>query len=232
VRRFLFWSFAALFSLTLAAALGVGWLYWRYADELPDHRFLLSKDAEPEACGATESRSKFIPLQEIPANVIKAYVAHEDIEFYTRPKFTALTFVVWLSRQKGRRARHNDWASQFTHYAIDVVNFRKDPSRTLRTNGTEKILLAYRIERDIPKEVILERFVNCVPRDRKSIGLGGIAQLYFHKRLNELSLAEAAFMANTSLSSQGYYLEGDRPPDSYLKPSIRYRNFLLDRMAP
>ena len=222
MRKFLIWSFGALLSLTLAAALGVGWLYWRYADELPDHRFLLSKAEEPEACGAAKDQPDFIPLQALPANVVKAYVAYEDIEFYTRPRFTALSFAAWLPRLDWRGS-YNDWASPFTKYAMKILNCRKDPSTILPVYATKTLLLAYRIERDIPKEVILERFINYAPQDWRNTGPVALAQLYFHKRLDELTLAEAAFMANASPQRRGYYW--------YREHATKRRNFLLDRMA-
>ena len=223
VKKLLTWISAALLSLMLAAALGLGWLYWRYADEVPDHLILLSGPAWREKCRATEGPQELVPFRTLPANVVNAYIARIDVKFHTRPRLTAWSFAAWLSRQQFpfKRGGLSELVSPFTKYAAELLNCGKelDPHNGVRVLKT--LLLAHRIERDISKEVILEQFINFAPNSYKIYGPSELSKLYFHKRIDEITLAETAFIAHFSLSKYGDY---SRLNHFHSRPSQTLRN--------
>jgi penicillin-binding protein 1A len=82
--------------------------------------------------------------------------------------------------------------------------------KTVKRKLTEA-LLAYRIESALNKDQILELYMNQIYLGKRTHGFASAARTYFNKRLQDLSLAEAAMLAGIPQN-----------PPSIIRRSIRY----------
>ena len=88
----------------------------------------------------------------------------------------------------------------------------------------KEILLASRIEAALPKDRILELYLNEIYLGSGSYGVTAAATTYFNKSLDELTLGEAAFLAGLPQSPNRYN------PTRHLQTATARRNWVLDRM--
>jgi penicillin-binding protein 1A len=66
--------------------------------------------------------------------------------------------------------------------------------RTLRRKLKE-VFLALRLEREFDKREILTLYLNRIFLGQRAYGIGAAAEVYFDKRVQDLTLAEAALLA-------------------------------------
>ena len=188
----------------LLAGGGVFWLLHTYGRDLPDYAQLA--DYEPPMVSrvhagdgrllaefATEKRV-FVPVSAMPRRVIDAFVSAEDKTFFEHPGIDLPGIAVAAVRNLMQIGtdRRPVGASTITQQVTknflltDAVSYR----RKIR-----EIVLAFRIERALSKERILELYLNQIYLGFGSYGVAAAAINYFNKSLDELTLAEAAFLA-------------------------------------
>ena len=89
----------------------------------------------------------------------------------------------------------------------------------------KEILLATRIEAALPKERILELYLNEIYLGSGSYGVAAAALTYFDKSLDELTLGEAAFLAGLPKAPNRY------SPAHFPQTAKARRDWVLDRMV-
>jgi site-specific DNA-cytosine methylase len=92
------------------------------------------------------------------------------------------------------------------------------------TRKFNEILLAFRIEEELSKQEILSLYANKIYMGKKAYGIGAAAQVYYGKRLSELSLAEIATIAGLPKAPSRYN------PLANLERTMVRRNWILGRM--
>ena len=85
-------------------------------------------------------------------------------------------------------------------------------------------ILAFRIERAFSKERILELYLNKIYLGLGSYGVAAAALNYFDKALDQLSIAEAAYLAALPKAPNNYH------PIKYRNAAIIRRNWVIKRM--
>lgn len=164
-------------------------------------------------------RRIFTPIDEIPDVVKAAFVSAEDKNFYHHAGYDPLGIVKALvDAAQGGRLRG---ASTITQQVMK--NFLLDGSRKIERKIKE-IVLAARIENTLNKEAILSLYLNEIFLGRNSYGVTAAAQTYFGKTLEELSIAEAAFLAVHPKDPNDYH------PVRNHDRAISRRNFILKEM--
>ena len=88
----------------------------------------------------------------------------------------------------------------------------------------KEAILAFRIERALSKERILELYLNDIYLGYGSYGIGTASLNYFNKSIYDLELHEIAFLAALPKAPNNY-----NPKTNYLK-AIERRNWVIDRM--
>ena len=73
-------------------------------------------------------------------------------------------------------------------------NFFLSSERTY-TRKLYEVAMAYKIERHLTKDQILEVYLNQIYLGQRAYGFAAAAQVYFGKKLNELTIGEAATIA-------------------------------------
>ena len=204
------------------------------AGDLPDYRFLA--DYEPPQMSriyAADSRLMaelanerrvFVPLEAIPQRVQQAFVSAEDQRFWEHQGVDPIGVgraVVTALEQYGS-GRRMSGASTITQQV--AKNMLVGADRTM-TRKVREAILALRIEQALPKERILELYLNEIFLGAQAYGVAAAAQAYFNKALDELTLAEAAFLGALPKAPNNYN------PVRFPEAAKARRDWVIDRMA-
>ena len=137
----------------------------------------------------TEHR-EFIPIDRMPKQMSEALLAAEDDQFYNHVGVDIPSLFRAALANIGE-----GYAQGASTITMQVArNFYLSREKTLSRKWYE-ILLAFQIDRSLPKERILELYMNQVYLGEHAYGFGSAAQTYFGKPLAQLSLAETAMLA-------------------------------------
>ncbi len=137
-----------------------------------------------------EERRSLVRYKDIPAVMKQAVLAIEDDRFYQHHGVDYWGIL--------RAAIHNtiggsrQGASTITQQV--ARNFFLSSEQTIKRKLYE-ILLAWKIEKTLTKDQILELYMNQIYLGQRAYGFASAAQIYFGKRLSEISIAEAAMLA-------------------------------------
>lgn len=226
--------------LVVIAGLGVaGWvaLYVnRLSQDLPDYSALTeyeppimtrihAGDGTLIAEYANERRL-FVPIEQMPDIVVHAFVAAEDQHFYEHPgiDIRGIARASIANVFNYLNDRRLEGASTITQQV--AKNFLLSSEVRLERKIREQ-LLALRIERTFTKDQILELYLNQIYLGWRSYGIAAAALNYFDKSLDELTIAEAAYLAVMPKAPNNY--RPDR--ESTRARSLERRNYVLNRMA-
>ena len=135
-------------------------------------------------------RRDFVPVAKIPALMKAAVLAIEDTRFYEHGG------IDWIRAAGAAKANLGDFGSQGASTITMQVarNFFLTRDKTIPRKLTE-IALAYKIEKALTKDQILEVYMNQIYLGQRAYGFGAAARTYFGKPLGALSLAEMAMLA-------------------------------------
>lgn len=137
----------------------------------------------------TEHR-EFIPIERMPKQMADALLAAEDDQFYNHVGVDVPGLIRAALANIGE-----GYAQGASTITMQVArNFYLSREKTLSRKWYE-ILLAFEIDRSLPKERVLELYMNQVYLGEHAYGFGSAAQTYFGKPLAQLSLAETAMLA-------------------------------------
>ncbi|HYF09152.1 MAG TPA: PBP1A family penicillin-binding protein [Acetobacteraceae bacterium] len=228
--------FAFLSGLVLLAIGGIaGYVAYRHVSaDLPDYRWLATyeppqmsriyaSDSRLMAELATERRI-FVPIEAIPRRVQQAFVAAEDQRFWEHGGIDPLGILRALvtAAENLGRGRRMGGASTITQQVAKnmLVGSERSIMRKLR-----EAILAVRIEGALSKERILELYLNEIYLGSQAYGVAAAAQMYFNKSLDELSIAEIAFLAALPKAPNNYN------PQRFPEAARIRRDWVIDRMA-
>ncbi len=229
VRRLLIFS---LFGVT-ATVSAAFFVFFYYGRGLPNYDHL--KDYQPPLATRLYAnnyqlikeyaleRRFFKPLDQIPQKLIQAFLAAEDRNFYYHfgLDFSGLLRAVLSNTLKGSWKNRPLGASTITQQV--AKNFLVGNEASFKRKVKEAVM-SIRIEFSLPKDRILELYLNQVYLGRGSYGVTAAAQAYFGKSLDDLSLEECAFLAALPKAPAIY----DR--DTEAKKAQGRRDWVLDRL--
>ncbi len=233
VLRFLGALFASLLILAVVGAGGALYLLHRYGSDLPDYRQLAdyqpptvtrihAADGRLMAEYAQEKRI-FVPVEAIPKRLIQAFLAAEDKNFYSHPGIDPLGII--------RAALTNLWHFGENRRPVGASTITQQVAKNFLLTGEvslsrkiKEALLAFRIERAFTKDQILELYLNEIYLGLGSYGVAAAALNYFDKSLDELTIAEAAFLAGLP-KAPSWYNPARRPAAAKAR-----RDWVIGRM--
>jgi penicillin-binding protein 1A len=220
--NFIFWAFVAGVA-TLAVLILI------YGNDLPDYKKLATY-APPVATRLyaadgsllieyAEERRVFIDYADLPPQLVNAFIAAEDQNFWTHPGIDVQGIVRAVANNTLRMFGANTTLSGASTITQQVAkNFFLTSERTISRKIKEAIL-ALRLERAFSKEHILTLYLNQIFLGARAYGVGSAALMYFNKPVSELSLAECAFLASLPKAPNNR----DR--------AVERRNYVLRRMV-
>ena len=196
--------FILIFTFGLLSAFFILAVLWAFSNNLPDYKFLksykppvsskvYSGDGELVNNFSTEKRI-FVPYNAISQKVINSFLSAEDKNFYSHPGVDAKGVLRAIINNISNIAssRRLEGASTITQQV--AKNFLLTNEVSLNRKIKEAIL-AFRIERALSKERILELYLNQIYLGGGAYGVASASLEYFDKSISELSYDEAALLA-------------------------------------
>ncbi len=195
-----------LFSSTILILLGIliFSILWKYSNDIPDYKFLksykppvsskvYSRNGELVADFSKEKRV-FVPYNAIPKNVINSFLSAEDKNFFSHPGVDAKGVLRAVINNISNiiASKRLEGASTITQQV--AKNFLLTNEVSLNRKIKEAIL-AFRIERALSKERILELYLNQIYLGSGAYGVAAASLEYFDKSIRELNYSEAALLA-------------------------------------
>lgn len=138
----------------------------------------------------TENR-RIVPLDSIPMHTRQAFIAAEDLRFYSH-KGIDLYRILGALRSNLRSGSLAEGASTITQQLAKLTHLSSE--KTIRRK-LEEIYLAFQIEKAYSKDEILEFYLNTVYFGRGAYGIQAAARAYFDTDASELSLSQSACLA-------------------------------------
>ena len=187
--------FYLLLGLCGIIAVGV-WLFLRYSaypqfDKLQQQQYsicIYDRDGEIIQITTLEDglRREYTPLQDIPLEVQKIFILSEDRRFYFHNGVDYFAALNALSQNYSSK-RIVRGASTISMQLAKICE--ADSELTFRRK-LSNMYNAYRIEARLPKNKILELYLNSVPFGMNASGVTSAARSFFGKELNQLTTEE------------------------------------------
>lgn len=227
--RILGYFFGIGIALALVVAAGIAVYVADMAKGLPDYE-VLAKYEPPVTTRVHASdgalmaefaheRRLFLPIQAVPDRVKAAFLSAEDKKFYSHPGIDPEGII----RAALVYARGGPMQGGSTITQQVAKNFLLSNERSIERKIKEAIL-AFRIEQAYSKDRILELYLNEIFFGLNAYGIAGAALTYFDKSVNELTVAEAAYLAALPKGPSNYH------PFRQTERAIERRDWVIDRM--
>ncbi len=219
----------AIFWCIVAGIAALAALVLIYGNDLPDYKNLATY-APPVATRLyaadgsllieyAAERRVFIDFEDMPKQLINAFVAAEDQNFWTHPGIDMRGIVRATLNNTMRLFGFNKKFTGASTITQQVAkNFFLTSDRTISRKIKEAIL-ALRLERSFSKQHIMTLYLNQIFLGARAYGVGSAALMYFNKPVKDLTLSECAFLASLPKA----------PNDR--NRAVERRNYVLNRMV-
>ncbi len=168
----------------------------------------------------SSSRKIYKTFDELPEDLIDAFVAVEDKRFWEhngvdlyRSGFAVANYFIHFKKSFG--------ASTITQQLVKNVTCDDDISIRRKV---QEMFWAIDIENNFSKKEILEMYLNIINLSQGCYGVGAAANAYFSKDVSELSLLECAAIA--AITNSPSYYDPIRHPEN----NLQRRNLILSLM--
>ena len=193
----------AISGILVLAILSIS-ILWAFSNNLPDYKFLknykapvsskvYSGDGELVSDFSTEKRI-FVPYNAIPEKIINSFLSAEDKNFFNHPGVDAKGVLRAIINNISNvlSSKRLEGASTITQQV--AKNFLLTNEVSLNRKIKEAIL-AFRIERALSKERILELYLNQIYLGGGTYGVAAASLEYFDKPITDLTYVESALLA-------------------------------------
>lgn len=232
--RNVFLGLLSLFVIGLIVGVaGVAYVISYYSKDLPDYTQL--RNYEPPIVTRlyagdgrflaefAEEKRVFIPIESIPDIVKHAFIAGEDKNFY---KHSGIDFIATaralITNLKNRgTGKRSQGASTITQQVAKNFFFSNEEKYERKIR---EAILSYKMTQMMSKDHILELYLNQIFLGGGAYGVAAAAEHYFNKSLEELTIAEAAYLAALPKAPNNYH-----PVYNHDK-AVERRNYVIGRM--
>lgn len=235
--KYFWYGFLGLFSLgflgLMVALAGFAWVFSYYAQGLPEYSQL--KDYKPPIVTRlyagdgrlmaefAQEKRVFMPIETIPDLVKNAFIAAEDQNYYTHKgvDLRAIARAMLSNLKSMGSGRRPVGASTITQQVAKNFLLTNEVSYERKI---KEAILAYRMNKAMSKDRILELYLNEIYMGARTYGVAAAALQYFGKPLDELSIAEAAYLAALPKAPNNYH------PVHKRDAATARRNWVIGRM--
>src|SRR5580700_7621611 len=169
-------------------------------------------------------RRIFVPIAFVPKLVVNAFTSAEDKNFFRHPGIDPSGIL---------RAAGKDVFNVIEHKRLEGAStITQQVAKNFLLNGEVKLsrkikeaILAVRIDATYSKDKILELYLNEIFLGENSYGVAAAALNYFGKSLDQLDIAEAAFLASLPKGPSNYN------PRIHPQAAMERRNWVIGQMA-
>ena len=221
---------APIFFIGILGIVAITGIYFYYSPQIPSVSELkntqlnlplrvYSKDDQLIA-EFGQHRRRPVKYDQVPDNLRNAFISIEDSRFYKHKgvDFKGIARAIVSAAKSGRVSQG---ASTITMQV--ARNFYLTNERTVDRKLREA-LLALKIEDELNKEEILELYLNKIFLGKRSYGVGSAAEIYYGKKVEELTLAQSAMIAGLPKAPSKYN------PVRNPKRAKQRRDYILKRM--
>ncbi|MGD9615386.1 MAG: penicillin-binding protein 1A [Alphaproteobacteria bacterium] len=196
------------------AAVGVGYGLYHFSRDLPDFQKIVSYvpavgskvyDADGRLIAEFEAERRIpVAIEQVPTLVVNAFLAAEDRDFYTHkgvdPQAIFRAAVADIARF--RSGQRPIGASTITQQIVRHFLLSRELSITRKVR---EAILAYRLDKELSKDRILEIYLNEIYFGAGAYGVAAAADTYFQKKLDQLKPEEAAYLASLPKAPNNYH---------------------------
>src|SRR6058998_603290 len=164
-----------------------------------------------------------LPLEQIPVYVRQAFIAVEDKRFYAHHGIDYWRIVGALKAD----VLSMSFAQGFSTITMQLARnvFPEHLGREKRlTRKLREARVAVELERNFPKDTILELYLNQISLGPNVAGVEAASQVFFGKSVRDLNVAEAATLAALPKAPGTYN------PRTHPDNAVRRRNAILNLM--
>jgi penicillin-binding protein 1A len=171
-----------------------------------------------------KERRIFIPYNEVPPQLVHAFLAAEDRNFFQHGgvDVTGIGRAVLKDVVNAAQGRRLEGGSTITQQVAKNVLLGNQATMGRKM---KEAILANQLEKTLDKQRILELYLNEIWLGYRSYGVGAAAYNYFGKSLNQLDLAEMAYLGSLPKGPDNYH------PIRNKDAALRRRNWVLGQMA-
>ena len=163
---------------------------------------------------------KNINFDDIPKNLINAFISIEDKNFY-KHKGINYKRIIGATIKNIKSLKLKEGASTISQQLIKNTHLTNE--KTFKRKIKE-ILLTKKMEKELTKDEIITAYLNAIYFGNGAFGINQASQRYFSKEPKDLSLSESAILAGVIKSPLTY------SPLSNLEKCKRRRNLVLKEM--
>ena len=161
-----------------------------------------------------------VEIKNVPQDFINALIATEDKNFYNHKGYD-LYGLARSTVQNLLARKLVQGASTITQQLARILFLSNEKTFDRKL---KELVIAARIEKTISKDQILEMYMNNVYLGSGAYGVEGAAEIYFNKKLKDLTLPELALIAGLPQAPSVY------SPYNNLDLAVKRRNQVLLRM--
>jgi len=222
-----------LILIAFTGGAGALFLFHNFGRDLPEYRQLANYeppvmtrvyggDGRLLAEYAVEKRV-FVPIKAMPRRIVRAFLAAEDKNFYLHPGVDVLSVLraVLTNIKNIGKSKRPVGASTITQQVAKNFLLTNEVSWKRKI---QEAILAFRMERALSKDRILELYLNEIYLGFGSYGVAAAALNYFDKSMDKLNIAEVAFLAALPKAPNNYN------PIKKPKAALARRNWVIGRM--
>ncbi|WP_429911638.1 penicillin-binding protein 1A [Glycocaulis sp.] len=227
------WAGSTIAVVGIVALVAVSIYVARVTEDLPDYAQLA--EYEPPIMSRMHAgdglliaeyafeRRVFVPIDAIPPQVLNAFLAAEDANFYNHSGIDLMGLVRAAVSNIGNiiNGRRLEGGSTITQQV--AKNFLLSSEQRV-ARKVQEMVLAMRMERAFTKDRILELYLNEIFLGNRAYGVAAAALNYFDSSLDELELHEIAYLAALPKAPNNYH------PTRRPEAAIGRRNYVLARM--
>lgn len=209
-QTFVFWL-VLLMGAGVAGPLTRGYRFWKEADaNLPDVSnaltFARTGTITIKADNGTvlqkigPATQEYLEYDEIPETLVQGFIASEDRRFYEHKgiDYKGIARAIYSNL---RNRELVEGASTITQQVARITFLDQD--RSFQRKFREA-LLAYKLEEELGKNKILERYLNLVYLGAGAYGVADAAWIYFGKSVEDLTVSEIALIAGMAPAPSFY----------------------------
>lgn len=214
-----------LFVVVLLLVAGIsGFVYVLWQVPLPDEdpqleqtTFVCAANVD-SGCNADNSIAQLsggvdrvpVAYDQIPSVMVLAVISTEDRDFFTHSGVDP----IGIGRALVADLRNDDLRQGGSTITQQYVKNAYLTSERTWERKVKEAVLAVKLERELPKQEIFERYMNIIYFGRGAYGIEAASRTYFGKRTEDLGLAEAAYLAGIIRSPES--ADANRPPEDPL----------------
>jgi penicillin-binding protein 1A len=233
LRRILIFAGLGLGGIALLAVLGLAIYMYSLSRDLPSVEAL--QDYQPPVTTRVyagngdllgeyaRERRIFVPIAFVPKLVTEAFTSAEDKNFYSHPGIDPSGIARAALKDVFNVLQHRrlEGASTITQQVAKnmLLNSEVKFSRKIK-----EAILAIRIDATYSKPKILELYLNEIFLGENSYGVAAAALNYFGKSLDQLDVAEVAFLASLPKAPSNY------DPHYHKQAALDRRNWVIGQM--